>query len=81
MQKKSRIKLALCLMLIINRKASSSINMFPEGVSFDTDSFPITTGSGSTYCLSDRRSDFEGVLTQVNVQIYGVTDSKWKDTV
>jgi hypothetical protein len=80
-RKKSRFKLALCLTVIINTKTSSSINMFPEGVSFDTDSFPITTGSGSIYRLSDRRLDFEGVLTRVNVQIHGAMDSMWKDTV
>jgi hypothetical protein len=71
--------------MIINTKASLLTKVFPEGVAFDMDAFPITIGSGSTYCLSDRRSDFEGVLTRVKVKIQGVTDSKgtskWKDTV
>jgi hypothetical protein len=55
--------LAICLtnlLIIINTKASSSFNTFPEGVSFDMDSFPIAVDSGSTYCLSNRRFDFEG---------------------
>jgi hypothetical protein len=86
-RKKSRFKLALCLTnlpVIISAKASSPINMFPEGVSFDTDSFPIAIDSGSTYCLSDKRSDFEGALTRVNIEIQGITESKgvskWKGT-
>jgi hypothetical protein len=70
---------------VINTKASSLTKVFPEGVAFNTDTFPITIDSGSTYCLSDRRSDFEGVLTRVNVKVQGVTDSKGaskcKDTV
>jgi hypothetical protein len=59
--------------------------MFPEGVSFDTNSFPIAIDSGSTYCLSDRRSDLEGALTQVKVKIQGISESmgvsKWKGAV
>jgi hypothetical protein len=86
-RQKSRLKLALCLttlLMIINTKASSSYNTFPEGVSFNTDSFPIAIDSGSTYCLSNKRSDFEGALTRVNVKIQGITESKviskWKGT-
>jgi hypothetical protein len=74
--------LALCLTtlpIIINAKASLPVNTFPEGVSFD-----IAIDSGSTYCLSDRRSDFEGALTRVNVKIQGITEakgiSKWNGT-
>jgi hypothetical protein len=47
---KSRLKLALCLTtlpIIINAKASLPVNTFPEGVSFDTDSFPIAKGSAN----------------------------------
>jgi hypothetical protein len=66
--------------MIVNTKAYSLTKVFPEGVSFDMDTF-----SGSTYGLSDRRSDFEGVLTRVKVKIQGTTDSKgtskWKDTI
>jgi hypothetical protein len=83
-----RLRMALCftsLPLIINAKASSFVNTFPEGVDFDTDSFPVAIDSGSTYCLSDRRSDFEGDLTKVNVKIQGILESKgiskWKGTV
>jgi hypothetical protein len=68
-RQKSRLKVALCLTslpIIINANASSSVNTFPEGVSFDTDSFLIAIDSGSTYCLSDRRSDFEGALIRVD---------------
>jgi hypothetical protein len=50
-----------------------------------SDSFPIAIDLGPTYYLSDRRSVFEGVLTQVRVKIPGITDSKGalegKDTV
>jgi hypothetical protein len=86
-RQKTRLKLALCLTnlpIIINAKASSPYNTFPEGVSFDTDSFPIAIDSGSTYCLSNKRLDFEGALTRVNVKIQGITESKgiskWKGT-
>jgi hypothetical protein len=85
---KSRLKLALCfttLPIIINANASSLVSVFPEGVEFDTDSFPIAIDSGSTYCLSNKRSDFEGPLTKVNVRIQGILESKgtskWKGTV
>jgi hypothetical protein len=48
-RQKSRLRLALCLTtlpIIINTKVSSSFNTFPEGVSFDTDSFLIAIDSG-----------------------------------
>ena len=71
--------------LIINAKASSMQGAHAQAMGFDTDSFPIAIDSGSTYCLSDTRSDFEGALTRVNVSIQGITDkrsvSKWKGTV
>jgi hypothetical protein len=69
--KGGRLRMALCftsLPIIINAKASSLVDAFPEGVHFDTNSFPIAIDSGSTYCLSDRRSDFEGDLIKVNVK-------------
>jgi hypothetical protein len=47
--KKSRFKVALgltSLPVIINAKASSLTNTFPEGVSFDTNSFPIAIDLG-----------------------------------
>jgi hypothetical protein len=78
-RQKSRLKLALCLAtlpIIINAKAFSSFNTFSEGVSSDTDSFPIAIYSGTTDCLSDRRSDFEGALIRVKVKIQGITKAK-----
>jgi hypothetical protein len=45
--------------MIINAKTSLT-KVFLEGVAFGTD--VITIESGSTYCQSDRRSDFEGVI-------------------
>jgi hypothetical protein len=73
--------LALCLVslpLIINAKASSLVKIHPEGVDFDMDSFPIVIDSGSTYCLSDTRADFEGELKRMNVKIQGISEAKGK---
>jgi hypothetical protein len=81
LQKGGRLRMALCcftsLPLIINAKASLLVNAFPEGVDFDTDLFPIAIDSGSTFCLSDKRSDFDGDLTKVNVKIQGILESKY----
>ena len=70
---------------IINAKALSLEGGQIEGVTFDTDAYPIAIDSGSTYCLTDNKGDFEGELTRVNVKIQGITDakgtSKWKGTV
>jgi hypothetical protein len=83
---KSRLKLALCctiLLVLIKERTPSSSTAFHEGVTINLESFLIAIDSGSTYYLSDRRLDFEGVLTWVKVKIQGVTDSKgtseWKD--
>jgi hypothetical protein len=65
------------------RKKSSSSTAFHEGVTINLESFLIASNSGSSYYLSNRRLDFEGVLTRVKIKIQGVTDSKgtleWKD--
>jgi hypothetical protein len=67
------------------RKTSPSNTALHEGVTINLESFLIAIDSGSTYYLSDRRLDFEGVLTRVKVKTQGVTDSKGtleqKDTV
>jgi hypothetical protein len=86
-QPKTRLALCLTTLLpvIINAKASSLGNIFPEGAEFDTDSFPITIDSGSTYCLLSKCADFEGTLTKINVRIQGISETKgsakWKGTV
>jgi hypothetical protein len=85
---KTRLKLTFrltSLPMIIDAKASSLTKVFPEGAAFNTDTFPVTLDSGSTYCLSNKRLDFEGALTRVSLKIQGITESKgmskWSGTV
>jgi hypothetical protein len=62
--------------VLIKERTSSSNTAFQEGVTINLESFPTAIDSGSTYYLSDRRSDFEGILTRVKVKTQEVTDSK-----
>jgi hypothetical protein len=54
-----------------------------EGVAFETETFAMTTDSSSTYCLSHKRQDFGGELTQVSLKIQTESKgmAKWNGTV
>lgn len=70
--------------IITNATTANPTTTPSDGMSFDTDAFPIAIDSGSTFCLTDHRSDFEGPLTQVDIRIQGISDkkgaAKWKGT-
>ena len=73
-----------CVATPFTVKATSLPLNVGEDVLFDTDAFPIAIDTGSTFCLTDRRSDFRGALTKVDVRIQGISDkkrlAKWKGT-